>query len=259
MAGVAAAICLTPQASALAATDTASLHGAVLSDASQPGLGAALAAERQVGVQHAMLTAKHAKAAAAHHAASLPSWYRVRAGDSLSSIAGRFYHDPAAWPVIYWRNQREIHWANEITAGQELRIPARPARIPAAPAALAPPVPTVRQHVPRHARQAPVHVRSAPVRPAPVQADQVADFVYTGPVPGGAFGRCVVERESGGQTQIMNATGHYGLYQFSAATWAAYGGNPADFGHATVAEQNQVFATALADGGQSNWAPYDGC
>jgi len=26
-----------------------------------------------------------------------------------------------------------------------------------------------------------------------------------------------------------------------------------------VAEQNQVFANALAQGGQSNWSAYDGC
>ena len=69
----------------------------------------------------------------------------------------------------------------------------------------------------------------------------------------------MVARESGGNPQVMNSTGHYGLYQFSASTWAAYGGNPADFGNASVAEQNQVFANALAQGGQSNWAPYDGC
>jgi hypothetical protein len=69
----------------------------------------------------------------------------------------------------------------------------------------------------------------------------------------------VVARESGGQAQIMNASGHYGLYQFSASTWAEYGGDPAQFGNATVAEQNQVFANALARGGESNWAPYDGC
>ena len=49
---------------------------------------------------------------------------------------------------------------------------------------------------------------------------------YTGGTPGGSFGQCVVARESGGQSQVMNATGHYGLYQFSASTWAAYGGNP---------------------------------
>ena len=28
---------------------------------------------------------------------------------------------------------------------------------------------------------------------------------------------------------------------------------------AALAEQNQVFANALAAGGQSNWSPYDGC
>ena len=69
----------------------------------------------------------------------------------------------------------------------------------------------------------------------------------------------MVARESGGNPQVMNASGHYGLYQFSYSTWVAYGGNGADFGHASVAEQNQVFATALAQGGQGNWAPYDGC
>ena len=77
---------------------------------------------------------------------------------------------------------------------------------------------------------------------------------------GGAFQQCVIRRESGGQSQVMNASGHYGLYQFSAATWAAYGGNPASFGHASVAQQNQVFANAMATpGGANNWGPYDGC
>ena len=46
----------------------------------------------------------------------------------------------------------------------------------------------------------------------------------------------------------MNSSGHYGLYQFSSGTWAAYGGNPADFGNASVAEQNQVFNNAVAAG-----------
>ena len=74
-----------------------------------------------------------------------------------------------------------------------------------------------------------------------------------------SFQECVITRESGGNSQVMNSSGHYGLYQFSASTWAAYGGNPADFGHASVAEQNRVFDTAIAAGGQFNWAPYDGC
>jgi LysM repeat protein len=75
----------------------------------------------------------------------------------------------------------------------------------------------------------------------------------------GAFQACVISRESGGNPQVMNSTGHYGLYQFSASTWAAYGGNPADFGNATVAQQNAVFDAAMAAGGQFNWSPYDGC
>ena len=75
----------------------------------------------------------------------------------------------------------------------------------------------------------------------------------------GSFQQCVISRESGGSSQVMNSTGHYGLYQFSAGTWAAYGGNPADFGHASVAEQNQVFQQAYAQAGTSPWAAYDGC
>jgi hypothetical protein len=75
----------------------------------------------------------------------------------------------------------------------------------------------------------------------------------------GSFQACVISRESGGNSQVMNSSGHYGLYQFSAGTWAAYGGSPADFGHASAAEQTQVFDNAMAVGGEFNWAPYDGC
>jgi hypothetical protein len=79
---------------------------------------------------------------------------------------------------------------------------------------------------------------------------------YTG---SGGFQACVIARESGGNSQVMNASGHYGLYQFAAGTWAAAGGNPADFGHASVAEQNQVFASAYAKWGTQPWGPSDGC
>jgi hypothetical protein len=98
-------------------------------------------------------------------------------------------------------------------------------------------------------------VHSAPA-PNPVTQGGTYSGTYSG---GGGFQSCVISRESGGNSQIMNSSGHYGLYQFSASTWAAYGGNPADFGNASVAEQNQIFNNAIAAGGQSNWAPYDGC
>jgi hypothetical protein len=104
------------------------------------------------------------------------------------------------------------------------------------------------------------------VAAAPVVASAAAPVQATGSVSGSysggassSFESCVIARESGGNAQAMNSSGHYGLYQFSASTWAAYGGSSGDFGHASAAEQHQVFSNAVAQGGQSNWAPYDGC
>jgi hypothetical protein len=200
------------------------------------------------GPQAAVLTAAAGNPAPAALRMAAAVRYRVRPGDSLSSIAQHFYGDADAWPVIYWHNRASIRWADYLDAGQVLTIPPRAGRTPSAPAALAPPV------------AAPATAPAQEAQPAPgvVQA-ATPTAAYTGGAPGGSFGACVIARESGGNAQIMNGTGHYGLYQFSAGTWAAYGGNPADFGNASVAEQNQVFANALAAGGESNWAPYDGC
>jgi hypothetical protein len=120
-----------------------------------------------------------------------------------------------------------------------------------APAA---PAPAVTQ-APVQAPVAPVQA-PAPAATTPQAAPPPATTSYTGT---GGFQSCVISRESGGTPNVMNSSGHYGLYQFSASTWAAYGGSSGTFGNASVAEQNQVFATAMADGGESNWAPYDGC
>jgi LysM repeat protein len=199
-------------------------------------------------IRSALQAASHEKPST-----SLPAWYKVQPGDSLSAIAQRFYNDAAAWPVLYWGNHNQIRWADDIQVGQVLRIPAEPAHIPNPPAELEPaPVVTTASHTPKHASSAPVQAQSDP------QATDL--FGPLGVIPGGAFGQCVVQRESGGNPQVMNSSGHYGLFQFSFSTWVAYGGNPADFGHASVAEQERVFANALASpGGENNWAPYDGC
>jgi hypothetical protein len=74
-----------------------------------------------------------------------------------------------------------------------------------------------------------------------------------------SFQACVISRESGGNSQVMNASGHYGLYQFDYGTWVSGGGNGADFGHASVAEQNRVFASVYAARGTQPWSPSDGC
>jgi LysM repeat protein len=188
---------------------------------------------------------------AAKKTAARPAKYTVKSGDTLSDIAKRVYHSPAYWPVLYWANHSQIKYANIIQVGQKLTVPAKPAKVPGAPSVLGPAAPAPVQTT--VTTSAPVtYAGSAPVYSAPRQAAST----YTG---SGSFQSCVIARESGGNSQVMNSSGHYGLYQFSSSTWASYGGNPASFGNASVAEQNQVFNNAIAAGGQSNWAPYDGC
>lgn len=172
-----------------------------------------------------------------------PQPYTVRKGDSLSAIAQKMYGDQRKWTNIFWANKTAIHWASLILVGQHLSIP-EPAAPRPAPARLDPsPAPNLTP-VGGDGSSSPAHAQFA----ATVNPNS-----YSG------FQACVISRESGGNSQVMNSSGHYGLYQFSASTWQAYGGSAADFGHASVAEQNQVFATAMAQGGQSNWSPYDGC
>jgi Transglycosylase-like domain/LysM domain len=235
LAGMAAVVGLAPQALA----DPAPAHAAA-----QPA-----AATRTATVADALSRSGMSPAElffAAEHAGgntAKPASYTVRSGDSLSAIAGKVYHKQNAWPVLYWANRDKVHWANVIGEGQVLKVPALPAKIPAAPSQLGPaPAP------------APAAVSAVTSTSAPAQAS--ASGTYSG---GGGFASCVIARESGGNSQVMNSSGHYGLYQFSASTWQAYGGSAADFGHASVSEQNRVFNNAMAQGGQSNWSPYDGC
>ena len=217
-------------------------------------------------VQHAQLLAATEKAAKERQQSGLLADYTVRSGDTLSAIANRFYHESDAWPAIFWANKHQIRWANIIQIGQRLSIPVKPGQIPSAPSETGPPVAPVAAPV-QQASSAPVQapVAQAPVAQAPVAQAPVAQAPVAQAAPaatnsgGSSFQQCVISRESGGNSQVMNGSGHYGLYQFSASTWAAYGGSSSSFGNASVAEQNQVFNNAVAAGGQSNWAPYDGC
>ena len=235
---MAAAACLAPSAMANPLPARAAAQSAA---AVQPAMAKDLAS----------YVAVSAAQAARHRAASAQAVkYTVRPGDTLSTIAGRVYHDPGAWPVLYWANHSQIRWANMISAGQVLKIPAKPAKIPSAPGELG---------TAATLAAAPAEATAATPAYAPAASAVAPAASYSGGTPGGSFGQCVVARESGGNSQVMNSSGHYGLYQFSEATWVAYGGSAGSFGNASVAEQNQVFANALAQGGQSNWSAYDGC
>ena len=67
--------------------------------------------------------------AAARHAVPEPArapadhTYVVQTGDTLWSIAQRFYGNPFKWPEIYQANQSQIADPNVISIGQALTIP----------------------------------------------------------------------------------------------------------------------------------------
>ncbi len=199
-----------------------------------------LSVSRAAVEQHAakQYQAKHRRAAATS--------YTVRSGDTLSSIAAHLYHSPRYWTVLYWANHKHIRYANELSVGQVLAVPAKPAKIPAAPKTLGP-------------APAPAPAATSATVTATTAAPVATSTETVSTAGESSFQSCVIERESGGNPQVMNSSGHYGLYQFSESTWVAYGGSAADFGDASVAEQNQVFDNAIAAGGESNWSAYDGC
>jgi murein DD-endopeptidase MepM/ murein hydrolase activator NlpD len=175
-------------------------------------------------------------------AARPPAEIVVRQGDSLSGIAARYRIE---WPGLYEAN-RAVVGGNPslLTPGERLRIPSKAtaARL----AASYRPTAAAVTWVPSPASGITEPAAAEATSPEPAASD-------------GSFQQCVISRESGGDAQVMNGSGHYGLYQFSYSSWVAAGGNAADFGNASVAEQNQVFATAYASDGTSPWAPYDGC
>ncbi len=165
--------------------------------------------------------------------------YKVRSGDSLSGIAQHFYHSSSVWPVIFWANHGQIRWANEISTGQNAAHPGQAHHDPGcAEAARAGRGSGGRAHAryggavrpgrvcPREsapAESAPAQyapAQSAPAQSAPAQAVPAAN--YSG---SSGLQQCIISRESGGNSQVMNGSGHYGLYQFSASTWQEYGGS----------------------------------
>lgn len=209
--------------------------------------------------------------AAAPLAALTMHYATVHSGDTLSAIAARACGHANDWTGIYAGNKKTIGGnPNLILPGQKLAFKCED------PPQLLKLGSTGTQHssggkvwgvtygypnkcgdgdgdgwdVPCQARHA-----------APAAHPAASGSSYSGARYSGSPGMqaCIISRESGGNSQVMNSTGHYGLYQFSASTWAAHGGNPADFGHASVAEQNQVYYNTVAQDGYSDWAPYDGC
>lgn len=184
------------------------------------------------------------------------SQVKVHGGDTLSSIAKDACGHADRWPNIWKANRKLVKNPNVIDKGWKLTLPGcgKVSRHTLRAALAA--VPVIHVQAP-NSSSASSSVESPVSAPAASSAPVASSTVSTDGM--GAFQACVINAESGGNSQVVNASDHYGLYQFAESTWVAHGGNPADFGHASVAEQNAVFAATYAADGTSDWAPYDGC
>ena len=170
--------------------------------------------------------------------------YRVRSGDSLSSISKKVYGHAKDWPVLYHANH--IRWADQITAGKKLKVVPLPRHIPRAPRELAPPAPRAPPAASTHTTAA-VSAPAAPVASAPVQG-------------GGGFESCVIQAESGGNPDAQNPTSTAsGLFGFLSTTWTSVTGLPGPARAYSVATQTAAFWKLYAEAGTSPWSAYDGC
>jgi hypothetical protein len=168
----------------------------------------------------------------------LPDVVTVGKGEYLSEIARNDCGNPADWTGLYERNKSTIGGNPDlVTPGQRLVLNCRIAVV----------------EIPRAPRPEALPARRAVTTPI------ASTDAHVGTEGMGSFQACVITRESGGRSQVMNGSGHYGLYQFDYGTWVSGGGAGADFGHASVSEQNRVFANVYAARGSEPWSPSDHC
>jgi LysM repeat protein len=197
-------------------------------------------------------------------AAMVSSRHVVASGDTLSSISGASYGRSACWPGIYRASEKVIGSdPDRIYPGQRLVIPtACDSRSVAASAAAGSPAVASdladTRHVTQRTSHRATHHSAAKSAPAHHSSGSTSSGSSSYAVTS-AFQACVIHAESGGNPQIWNASGHWGLYQFSYSTWVGHGGAPSLFGKAGGAYQTKVFWQTVRDDGTSDWAPYDGC
>jgi LysM repeat protein len=168
-----------------------------------------------------------ASATTAKHSAQVrSSHYRVRSGDTLSTIARHFYGKATDWGYIYRENDKIISDPNRIYVGETLLIPGTvPADYKLA------------DYIPKHA--------------APTATTATVTATTTSNSNSGSGGTVVVQSSTSGGTGtsggLSGTLGCTGLEQL----WNAAGGNPAD---AFMAAE---IAMAESDGHQYALSPTD--
>jgi LysM repeat protein len=162
--------------------------------------------------------------------------YTVRSGDTLSSIAQRFYGNPADWPFLYHVNESEIANPNVIYVGEKLKVPYDP------PANAA-------SYAPKHAKAA-ATLSSSDTGLSGTLGCSGLEALWE--AAGGSHGEAfmaaeIAMAESGGQQYALSPTNDYGYWQINGShgpALATY--NPIG---------NAKAAIIISDNG-TDWAPW---
>ena len=183
-----------------------------------------------------------APAASAESPSATPPAYTVASGDTLATIAPRV---GTTWPTLASFNH--LVDPNHIEAGEVLQVP--PADY-SAPTTASPAPTSSSQDGSSSSSQAASSTSVTPTR---------SRSAHSSGSTSGSTAACIRARENGGSYGRSGNASHFGAYQFDRQTWAANGGSPGNWGSASAAEQDRVFANTVASSGYSAWTPYDGC
>ena len=175
--------------------------------------------------------------------------YVVQAGDSLWSIAQRFYGNPHMWSDIYYANQSHINDPNLIYPGQNLSIP--------------------HAGTTNTASAAPVLAGSSAVQASSSPMGYIRQAAQATGMPVSVVKAQNYVESSYGQNMGPSSAGAMGPWQFEPYTWPSYSSAP--FSEATnwavstkayIAMMNQLLhwsggniriALAAYNAGQGNW------
>jgi len=238
VAGVAAAICLSPQAPAAAAvTPSASAHHATVPPAYQRGPTPA----------QLLAVAKHARAGSGH-----PASYTVRQGDTLSSISARYLGTSRRWQGLWSANRRVIGGnPDTVRAGEKLRL-VNDGLTAGEWHHLRHLAQTAKQYQARHARQATTSTEE-PTQSAPAASSApAAQPAASGAGLSGVWA-CIAQHESGGNPATNTGNGFYGAFQFTLASWQAVGGPPGLPSNYPLSVQLHYAEVLQARSGWGNW------
>jgi LysM repeat protein len=161
--------------------------------------------------------------------------YTVRPGDTLSSIAQRFYGNSADWPWLYHVNKSKVSNPNEIYVGQKLQVPYdRPAN--------------AASYAPKHAKAATLSSSARKLSGTLGCSGLEALWETAGGSHAEAFIAAeIAMAESGGNQYALSPTNDYGYWQINGS----HGPALATFN----AMGNAKAAIIISDDGR-DWAPW---